>query len=265
MPPILLWRVDETNSDEFEVSKNFFATTKSRMAIPPNSFVVGRYGVLPYYRELEDDLKTNGSKLINSYRQHRYIADMGQWVADLEGITPKTWRSIAEVPFDENGPFVLKGETNSKKHLWNTHCFAPDRESIGRVIGELLDDSLISMQQLYIRKYEPLIKLADGLHGLPISKEFRYFVADQRIMSAGFYWSSHSDDIPAAEKLPPFDEGLVREAIYRIGDKASFYTIDVGYRIDGSPIVIEINDGQMAGLSDNNPRELYRSLAAVLK
>jgi hypothetical protein len=120
---------------------------------------------------------------------------MQNWYEDLKDYTPKTWRDVTSVPLTERGPFVVKGETNSKKNLWNTHMFAGDRDFLGRVIGNLLEDSLIKTQSIYIRKWEQFVKLGEGINGLPITREFRFFVAYGEILSSGFYWSSHFEEL----------------------------------------------------------------------
>lgn len=50
----------------------------SRMEIPANALVVGRYAVLPFYDELYYDLFHKKSILINAPAQHRYLADIQQ-------------------------------------------------------------------------------------------------------------------------------------------------------------------------------------------
>jgi hypothetical protein len=58
---------------------------------------------------------------------------------------------------------------------------------------------------------------------------------------------------------------LIQEVIRRVGSKATFYVVDTAFKQDdGSPIVIELNDGQMSGLSANDPKVLYRSLKESL-
>jgi len=114
---VILYRAYEFDFEEEELiaMKTHFHTVPNRTNINPNSLVIGRYSVLPFYKELEEDLKINNSTLINTYEQHKYIADLQNWYADLHEYTPKTWFKLEDLPKEIKGSFVLKGETNSKK------------------------------------------------------------------------------------------------------------------------------------------------------
>ena len=51
--------------------------------------IIGRYSVLPFYKELEIDvLNVNNCELINSYEQFKYCADLQNWYQDLSDLTP---------------------------------------------------------------------------------------------------------------------------------------------------------------------------------
>ena len=58
------------------------------------------------------------------------------------------------------------------------------------------------------------------------------------------------------------DKGIkfVQNVANIVAHKTNFYTIDIGQKINGDWTVIELNDGQMAGLSLCSPDELYRNL-----
>ena len=57
---------------------------------------------------------------------------------------------------------------------------------------------------------------------------------------------------------------FLNKIIEIIGDNINFYALDVAQTEDGNWIVIELNDGQMSGLSENNPEILYKKLREVL-
>lgn len=217
---------------------------------------------MPFYKELEEDLEYNGSSLINSYRQHRWIADLKEWYEDFKDITPKTWMKLADIP--ENGPFVLKGETNSKKFNWNTHMFAKNKQEAGQVYGRLCQDTLVGQQDIYIREYIPLRKLSEGLNGLPVSEEYRFFILDGEFISGAFYWSSHIDDLTDVPKASNVPESFKQKILDRLGLNARFVVVDIAHREDGEWTVIEINDGQQSGPSENNLDELYSNMKKVL-
>ena len=259
------WEQQGGFEEELQAMKDAgFITLDSRIDIEPGDIVVGRYSVLPFYREQEFDIAKAGGTLINSYEQHRYIADLKNWYQDLEDLTPTTWFDPAYIPFKEYGPFVVKGETNSKKFLWDTHMFAKTRKDIGQVMSNLHDDGLIGYQKIYVRKYEKLNRYATGFHGLPITEEYRFFVAFGKILSGAFYWSSHVEDIDSPTNCDAVPKEFLAEVVKRVGDSANFYAVDIAIKADGSPIVIELNDGQMSGLSENDPELLFRNLYAAI-
>lgn len=258
MKPIILFRESMVTKEEVEIAKAAgFETTFSRMNLH-NRLVIGRYSVLPFYRELEEDLKTNGSKLINSYFEHSYIASF-DYYHDIDDLTFKTWFRLQDLP--DQGPFVVKGVTNSKKHEWKTKMFAPDKRTAVHISSELSSDSLIGSQDIIVRKFEELEIVDVGINDLPMANEWRFFMYKDQILSHGFYWSS-------TDKRGIIDEGafsLVREVGERMKNRLNFYVVDVAKKKDGSWVVIEFNDGQQSGLSENDPREMYSSLIKVLK
>jgi hypothetical protein len=205
--------------------------------------VIGRYSVLPFYKELENDLKYRDCELINTFHQHQFIADMRAWCQVLGDLTPKLYPRLQDLP--EYGPFVVKGQTNSKKFQWDTHMFAATRRDATIVAGRLMEDSLFQDQAIYARDYVPLKRLMTGFNGLPITNEWRIFVLDQKIVTYGFYWASHMDDLG---KVPDcnIDFNFVQKAIDKIGENACFYALDVAQTEKGDWTVIEINDGQMS-------------------
>lgn len=242
-----------------------FCSTENRTSNAcVQALVIGRYACLPFYRELEEDLRLRNSALINTYRQHSYIADMMDWYQDLVGMTPRTWSRMEDVP-EDIGSVILKGKTNSRKHLWDTHMFANNREEAMQVYCRLLDDTLISTQEIYIREFVPLKTFFIGLHGLPITEEFRFFVYKGMVLAGGYYWSSHVDDFddgpPDVAKVP---DSFLEEVIRRVGDKANFYVIDVAKKEDGEWMVVELNDGQQSGLSEVDPDQMYGNLKSSL-
>lgn len=251
---------------EFQIASNCFhqRVFKFRSEIPENSLVVGRYSVLPFYRELEEELKLKNSALINSYSQHRYIADITQWYIDLKKFTPKTYTEWGDLNV---GSWIVKGKTSSRKHQWKTHMFAQGRDELLRVIRTLMDDSVISQDGLVVREYIPLKKICDGLNGLPIVKEWRLFFLGENYLAGGYYWSTHFEEYVERFGVDvPNDVVDFAKSIAKIvSQKTNFFVLDIAEKEDGGYILVEINDGQMSGLSCVEPYELYKELASSLK
>lgn len=264
MRPIILYRESRETMHwgELAAATKHFDCIESRMMIQSGDLVIGRYSVLPFYKEQERDIKLAGAQLINNFEQHNYIADLKNWVYDLKELTPETWDRLIDLPDDCS--FVLKGETNSRKHEWNTMMFAKDKKAACEVHSLLCKDGLIGYQDIYIRKYYPLKTYMISIQGLPITHEFRFFVCYGQVLCGGYYWSNYVDDLSAVPDIDDVPKDFLQEVIKRVGNKTNFYTIDVAQTADGQWIVIELNDGQMAGLQENLPEELYFNLKRVI-
>lgn len=262
---ICLFRSELDLENEREVAANYVTTVDYRSQVPANSVVIGRYSVLPYYRELERELAITGSRLVNTWREHSFIADALAWSGVggvLRGMTPHSWPTWAGLP---EGAYVVKGRTNSRKSKWNTHMFAPTLEDVPKVAQRLWDDALISEQGLVVREYIPLRQFDEGLNGLPITNEWRTFWlaldnANPRLLAKGFYWTTHPD----AEVVAEFTaEALMlgEKAARRIAPFAKFFVLDLAETASGEWIVVEVNDGQMAGLTGVSADDLWKALS----
>lgn len=274
MIPVVLYRDFDTPPEELEAMRRHMLCFSSRMDLGPDLLVVGRYSVLPFYREQERDiLAYPGTRLINTHDQHDFVADLRRWYEVIKdgtvfgaSVTPKTWCSSEELMDDKSavGPFVVKGITNSKKHLWKTHMFAETKADAMKVMCRLQEDSLLHTQPIVFRQYVPLVQLGVGLNGMPITKEFRFFFCRGELLTGGFYWSSHVGDIA---EVPDWNEvplAFLGEVSARIRDHVEFFVVDVAQTAAGDWMVVELNDGQMSGPSECDLDALYGRLAEVL-
>ncbi len=260
MLPIILFRPDETTEDELLTANKYFPVSQYRNAVPKNSLVIGRYSVLPFYEELEQDLAVNGSKLINTYKQHQWIAGGYYYDSDLEGFTPRTWELLLQSQ-DYQGPFIVKGRINSRKQNWNTHMFAKDRAEAAVVASRLMqDDPLIQQQGVVFREYIPLVTHEIGVNGQPFADEWRFFFLGKTLIASGYYWSI-ADFV--GHKLDPEMEEFAKGLAEIVSTKVEFFVLDIARTQSGKFILIEINDAQMSGLSMISPETLYKNLKMV--
>lgn len=262
MKPIIYYRKSLMDKNELASARGHFECVNLLTDIPENRLVIPKYSALPYHLDLQREIKNIGSTLINSYSQHVYIADLQNWVADLKDYTPQTWKELYNLP--DNTAFVLKGETNSKKFNWSTMMYAANKQEAIQVANRLSNDGLVGEQQIYIREYVPLVKLMDGFNGMPVTMEFRFFIAYGKVLCGDYYWANYVDDLPEKPdvNMVPFD--FLQKIINIVDDKCNFYVIDVGLTQSGEWIVIELNDGTCSGLSCNEPEKLYNNLWSVL-
>lgn len=257
----VLFRDSLAEEGELDVCRRYFDVVRYRSQVESDCLVVPRYSSLPYHSELEFDVKSLGGRLINTSAQHEYIADLKNWYEDLKEYTPKTYFRLEDMPRN-GGPFVLKGQTNSKKHQWHTHMFAENFQEAMQVSGRLFEDSLIASQEVYARDYIELARAGVTVTGAPQGEEYRFFSYKGSLLAAGFYWSEIED--PERFSVPSEASAFAAKIASKIADKAPFVVIDVARTANNDWIVIELNDGCMSGLSMVNPDELYKNLKIAL-
>lgn len=255
----IYYRDSITPEDEKVAIAKYFPGSKIIPDFNKNDLVIGRYSVLPFYRDQEKMLNEDGARLINTTDQHKYIANC-QYIHNLGYYTMKTYWSAEEMMnADYDGSFIVKGVTNSKKFNWSTHMFAENKKAAIDVMIRLQQDSLIGEQQIIFRefvKFKQLDKPAGDAP--PIINEWRVFAYCGKIIAKGFYWANYPD----VKATPPDDEWLNK--VIQTVNEAPFIAIDVAETEDGNWLVVEINDGQMAGLSTIDADEFYDNLATVM-
>lgn len=263
MNPTILFRrgIDDEHEEEFRIAQRFFPVVERRSLCPGNSLIIGRFSTLPFYEELSDDLKAIGSRLINDPAQHRWIANM-EWLRDLEGFTFRTWNddNFHRAP---EGAYVLKGRTNSRKSHWDTHMFAPNKRAAIDVAGRLLADPLIAQQGLVYREYVPLVTYEIGINGQRFTNEWRFFYFRDQRLAKGHYWTTATN--PDLAEMDEFGLDFVRGVSKVACQHAQFYVLDIAKKEDGDWILVEVNEGQQAGLSAIHPAELYCELAEAVR
>lgn len=257
----ILFRASLSEYNELDIAKKYFDIIEYRSQIQKDDLIIGRYSVLPYYRELEVDTSNVGGTLINSFQQHQMVSDIINWYDTIQDITPKTWFSIPEIPSSYDGPFFVKGRINSRKQLWNTHAFAKNRADLMSVYFKLMEDSLIQHQGVCIRKFETLVNFGiNEITHCPVSKEFRIFILDGKILDIGYYWSEFSENSVKCDAPKSFIDNVVKSTKHL----ARFFVVDIAQKQNGDWVVIELGDAQMAGVSCCDVEKLYRNIKEAL-
>ena len=260
MKPLLLVRQSLASKYELRFAEKYFPLVESRMECRER-LVIGRYSVLPFYDELERDLKLVHARLINTWEEHQWISSFDYYQA-LQAYTPQSWNEEEFRLCQVEGPFVVKGRRSSKKRQWNTHMFAPTKRDAWKVAQRLKEDGDIFEQGVIFRRYIPLKTYQVGHNGLPFTNEWRFFFLKETLLSYGYYWSM-ADSAPLAT-LPAEAIELARE-LARIASRfTTFFCLDLAETEAGTWILIELNDGQMAVPSENDLDELYGNLQLAL-
>ncbi len=261
MKPVILFRKDPDNTAEYDVAEKYFDVYTQRCAIPEDRLVIPRYAALPFHRELENDICIESSKLVNTTEQHNWIANF-DYYEDLKQFTPESWNDSNFYSCQHPGPFVVKGRTNSRKFQWNTKMFAATKADALSVASDLLSDGQICDQGIIYRKFVPLKVFEVGINDLPFSNEWRFFFYKNNPLSSGYYWST-AEHIP--EKVDKACVEFAQQVANIVKDHVNFFVLDIAETLDGQWILIEVNDGTMSGLSENDPDELYGNLKKVLE
>lgn len=267
-----LFRVDPTDADvvdEYSACNRYFETTKYISTVPSNSLVIGRYSVLPFYQDVQNELALRNCALINTYSQHKFAADFEYYSLVDKYTFPTYFSNFGTLP---EGQYVVKGRTNSRKHRWKSHMFASTRSELMERLNTLADDQWIFDQGLVVRKYVPLYQVGEGINGLPITAEYRFFFYKTTMLCYGYYWSSHPEYKAQVDALftTPFQtlrpeiKTFANDVAKEISPKIPFFVLDIALTDTKAPILVEVNDGQMSGLSSCDPKILYNAMLSYV-
>lgn len=223
------------------------------------------------YRAFYDALARRGVRLINDPAAYRHTHYLPESYPQIAARTARTIWLDADTPLDQimvrlrpfgRSPLILKDYVKSQKHYWNEACYIPsaaDAEAVRRVTRRFLElqgDDLSG--GLVFREFIPFEPL--GTHarsGMPLTKEFRIFWLDGVSLFAIEYW----DDVDYGGIAVPTDrfDDVARSI------RSRFFTMDIAKRVNGDWMIVELGDGQVAGLPDHAVRErFYRGLQVKL-
>jgi hypothetical protein len=209
-----------------------------------------------HYAQLFTALLGRNIRLINDPEAYRHCHHLPASLEVIAGRTPATvWlRTGPDVdvgrvmdllrPFGDR-PLIVKDFVKSRKHEWHEACFIPsasDRGAVERVVRRFIELQGPDLAEgLVFREYVELELL--GVHdrsGMPLAKEFRIFYLDSEPLSCSPYWDEGGND----SSPPLLDEfAAIAQSV-----RSRFFTMDVARRRDGGWIIVELGDGQVAGL-----------------
>lgn len=211
------------------------------------------------YSALYAALEARGVQLINGRDAYTLCLHLPNWYPTLEAWTPKSvWlRADGDVtadqlasalrPFD-GGPVIVKDFVKSQKHHWDEACFIPssaDLANVERVVRRFLELQEPDLNEgLVFRAFEQFVPLmSHSRSGMPLTREYRLFLLDGEPILTSEYWEEGNYEGAA----PPLDE--LRQVAS--GIESRFFIMDVAQRQDGRWRVVELGDGQVAGLTES--------------
>lgn len=157
---------------------------------------------------------------------------------------------------------IVKDYVKSEKHHWKDACYIPDasdKTKVHSVVSKFLELRGSSLNEgLVFRKFEALKFLTNhSKSDMPLTREFRVFVLNGKPVNTYPYWEEgeYGDETP---DIAPFAQ--IASTI-----NSSFFTMDIAEKKDGDWIIMELGDGQTAGLPENaDPGEFYEKLSSQL-
>jgi hypothetical protein len=222
------------------------------------------------YAALYAALADHGVTLINAPDAYALTHHLPNWYPQLAAWTPRSiWLSVDDaldpatlapvLTRFKGSPLTVKDYVKSQKHRWEEACFIPNAaalEHVVRVAGKFvelqgpdLNGGIVFRQ---FETFEPLTQ--HRLSGMPLTREYRLFFLNGEPISCTPYWEPGEYDDTVAV---PLDQ--IRDAVAIIDSR--FFTADVARREVGAWRIVELGDGQVAGLPERaDPSTFYRAV-----
>ena len=225
------------------------------------------------YKQLFDALKSRNIFLINTPSAYIHCHYLPESYSIIEDYTPKSiWiETRGEVSITKimeilslfgSQPIMIKDFVKSRKHEWEEACYIPcasDTVAVERVVRRFMELQGSDLNEgLVFRgfvEFEPLT--AHSKSGMPLTKEFRFFFLDGEPIYSVEYW----EEGDYQSIIPPINQ--FRQVAKNV--QSRFFTMDVAKCVNGDWMIVELGDGQVAGLPENaDVLAFYKALLAHL-
>jgi hypothetical protein len=210
------------------------------------------------YTKLYGALLDRNVRLINSPEEYRHAHYLPESFDLIQKRSPRTvWLELHGAPDFDNifaslrdfgsSPLIVKDFVKSRKHEWADACFIPsaaDTESVRRVVTNFVQRQGSDLNEgLVFREFVDFQSV--GKHpksGLPLFQEYRLFFLSGEMLDVVEYWETGAYTTDS----PPTDEfSLIAQGI-----RSHFFTMDVAKTRSGEWLIVELGDGQVAGLPE---------------
>lgn len=136
-------------------------------------------------------------------QQSIWAALEGNDGTEIETASLKTFLARVATAVREVGtPAFLRTDHTSAKHSWKSTCYldSADEKTVGAHVfaiaefSEVCDMIGLPWSRWAVREYLPIIPLAicPKYEGMPVCREFRFFVADGHVKCWHFYWPDNA-------------------------------------------------------------------------
>jgi len=214
------------------------------------------------YKQFYDGLLKKNIRLINTPTEYKHCHYLPESYAKICEQTPKSnWtKNISEDAIIElsnefrTQPIIVKDYVKSEKHHWNDACFIPnasDKINVLKIVhrflelrGEYLNEGIV------FRTFIELEFLTEHSKSkMPLTKEFRIIFLNKKIVQIFKYWDEGNYDSEKPDII--FFQNIAAKI------ESIFFTMDVAKKKNGDWIIMELGDGQVAGLPDNANKTTY--------
>lgn len=191
------------------------------------------------YKLLEDALRSQGVNMLTSTTQYATAHHLVGWYDLFHDVTPSSIfidpsredeiasagsLAMAHLP---SSSFIVKDYVKSRKHEWDTACFAASADRLPSVITEFIrlqDDNLVG--DVVVRAFEDFTGAEARV----------WWVKGEPVVI-----TAHPD---TPDNLTVPDLGDVNDLVKALG--CQFVTTDFALRADGTWRVVEVGDGQVS-------------------
>jgi hypothetical protein len=235
---------------------------------PPVSAVwIGYIPPLERYQAIYEAALAKGVRLINSPAEYQTAIEFDKFYPLPGDLTPPSAiiSSVAECAAAGVAigyPVFVKGTVQSRKSKGWRACVAHNQSELENLTGVLLQLETRSRGLVIVRQLVSLQHERKSGEDFPFGREFRVFSYAGQILEYGYYWEGDDSlsHLSKAEENTVLD--LAWEAAHRVN--VPYLAVDIGQTEAGEWIVIEVGDGQFAGLSQVSPLKLWHKLNIML-
>lgn len=190
-------------------------------------------------------------------------ADYGDLLSSLDGKLPASWPDLLERlsnAVEKVGePFFLRTAYLSGKHEWSNTCYCENLGSLDRNIVGLIEHTEMSFTVPFgcfvVREFLNLNSIFNAFDGMPIAREFRFFVQDEKVLHWQPYWPADSIRDPSIDNW----EGILQRMsildswsmdylgywVQQVGKKlGGFWSVDFAQHVDGRWFLIDMARGE---------------------
>jgi len=225
------------------------------------------------YEKLYKVLLEKNLQLINSPTEYKNCHYLSECYRYIEKFTPKTvFVNVSQdfkiddvfdpISVFGNKPLILKDFVKSRKHEWFEACFIPDasdKEKVKQTVDKFLELQGEDLNEgLAFREFVEFKSLTThSKSGMPLTKEFRLFYLQNRLVFSSEYWEEGTYtnfEIPY---------GLFQKIAENV--ESNFFTMDIAQKENGDWLIVELGDAQVSGLPEKaNVQNFYHKLSKQL-